>query len=67
MLSHQDVALFEQIKRIGRCGLVGGGNVSLGVGFEASKAHAKSRVSLFLLFADPNVEFSRLTAMAIVN
>lgn len=57
MLSHQDVTLFEQIKRIWRCGLARG-NVTLGVGCEASKVHAKSRVSLFLLFIDPDVEFS---------
>ena len=47
MLSHQGVALFEKIKRIRRCGLVGG-SVSLGVGFEISKAHAKPRVSLLM-------------------
>jgi hypothetical protein len=51
MLSHQRVALFEKIRRIRRHSLVGG-NVSLGVGFEVSKAHAKPRVSLPL---DENV------------
>jgi hypothetical protein len=40
MLSHQGVALFERIRRIGRCDFVGG-IVSLRVGFEVSKAHAK--------------------------
>ena len=37
MLSHQGVELFDRIKRIRRCGLVGG-SVSLGVSFEVSKA-----------------------------
>ena len=44
MLSHQGVALFEKSKRIRRYGLVGG-SVSLGVGVEVSKAHAKLRIS----------------------
>ena len=41
LVSHQGVALFERIKGIRRCGLVGG-SVSLGVGFEVSEAPAKS-------------------------
>lgn len=44
MLSHQGVELFD-IRRIRRCGLVGG-NVSLGVVFRLSKAHAKSSASI---------------------
>jgi hypothetical protein len=41
MLGHSGAALFERIRR---CGLIGGSK-SLGVNFEISKAHAKSRVS----------------------
>lgn len=41
---HQRVALFGKIRRIRRCGLVGG-CVSLGVGYEVSKAYARPRVS----------------------
>jgi hypothetical protein len=37
MLSYQEMALFEMIRRIRRCGLVGG-SMSLGVGFEVSKS-----------------------------
>jgi hypothetical protein len=33
------VAVFERIRRIKRCGLVGG-TMTLGMGFEVSKAHA---------------------------
>lgn len=43
MRSHQGVVVFEK----NRCGLVEG-SVSLGVGFEALKAHAKASVSLML-------------------
>ena len=43
MLSHQGVELFDG--RIGRYGLVGG-SVSLVVGCEISKAHARPRLSL---------------------
>jgi hypothetical protein len=43
MLSDQRVALLERIKRIKRCGLADG-TVSLGMGFEVSKAHAKPRI-----------------------
>jgi hypothetical protein len=42
MLSHQGAALFKRIKRYGFVG----GNTSLGVGFEVSKAHARPNVSL---------------------
>jgi hypothetical protein len=42
MLGHQGVLLSEKIRR---CGLFGG-NVSLGVSIEVSKAHAKLRVFL---------------------
>jgi hypothetical protein len=45
MLSYQRVTLFERIRRIRRCDLVGR-SVSLGVGFEVSKALTKPRVSL---------------------
>jgi hypothetical protein len=45
MLSHQGVALFERIRRIRRCGLVSRG-LSLGVGSEVSKTHARPNVSL---------------------
>jgi hypothetical protein len=48
MLSCQQVALFERLRWIRRCGLVGR-NVSLGMGFELSKAHAKPRVSLSVM------------------
>ena len=47
VLSQQRMALFERIKRIRRCGLVGG-NVSTEVGFEVSKAHAKTSFMLSL-------------------
>jgi hypothetical protein len=41
------VALFGKIRRIRRCGLVGG-SVSLGVGFEVSEALVKPSLSLSL-------------------
>lgn len=43
----------------GRCGLVGG-NISLGVGLEVSKAHARPKFSLLLslLPMDQSVKFS---------
>jgi hypothetical protein len=41
MLSHQGVELFDRIRRIRRCGLVGG-NMSLRVGFEVSNAQDQS-------------------------
>ena len=44
MPSHQRIESFEMIRRIKRCGFVGG-SVSLGVGFVASKAHARLSVS----------------------
>ena len=44
MHGHQGVTLFERIKRIKRCGLIGG-SVSLREGFEVSKDHAKPTVS----------------------
>ena len=40
--------LFGRIRKIRICGLVGG-SISLEVGFEVSKAHARPRVSLSLL------------------
>ena len=43
MLNHQ--GMFERIRRIRGPGLVGG-NVSLGVGFEVSKAYARPNLSL---------------------
>ena len=61
MLSYQELALFERIKRIRRCGLIGG-IVALGVGvgwrwsFEVSKAHARPSLS-HLLPLDQDVEF----------
>ena len=55
MLSHQGVELFDRIRRIRRCGLVGG-NVSLGVGFEVSKTCV--RPSLCLLLTDQDVALS---------
>lgn len=57
MLSHQRVALFQRTRGI-RCGLVGIGVVvleellSLKVGFEVSKAHARNNLSLL---TDQNV------------
>jgi hypothetical protein len=53
MLSHQRVALFERIRIIsGRClwsrGVYIEGSVSLGVGFEGSKAHVRLTPLLFL-------------------
>lgn len=54
MCSHQGAVLF---KRFRRCGLVRG-SVWLEVGSEVKEAHAKSRVSLFLLPLDPDVELS---------
>ena len=38
MLSHQGVALFERLRRTGRCGLVGG-SMSLGLDSEVVKYH----------------------------
>ena len=49
MLDLQGVELFDRIRRIRRCGLVGG-SVSLGgrgVGFEVSEAYCQPRVFLF--------------------
>ena len=45
MLSHQGEELFDRIRKIKRCGCVGG-SVSLGVGLKVSKAHAKPSVAL---------------------
>jgi hypothetical protein len=45
MAGHQEVELFERIRRIRRCGLAGG-SVSLGVGFEISKAQVRPSLSL---------------------
>lgn len=45
MLSHQGVEVFERIRRIRKCVLVGVG-VSLGVDFEVLKAHARPSLSL---------------------
>ena len=59
MLSHQEVALFERIRRIRKYGFVGR-NVSLGVGgrgFEVSKADARPDLSLSLPI-DNDVDFS---------
>ena len=56
MFSHQGVELFEKIRRIGRCSLVGG-NMSLGVDFEVFKAHTRPRVFLSLP-VDQNVALS---------
>ena len=50
------MALFARIRRIKRGGLVGG-SVSLGMDFEISKAHTKTRVSLSLP-TDQGVVFS---------
>lgn len=47
MLAHQEVKLFEEIIRTRRRGLIGG-SVSLQVGSEVSKAHARSSFSLIL-------------------
>ena len=47
MLSHQAVEQFDRIRRIWRSGLIGG-SVSLGVGFEALKAHTRPCLSLLL-------------------
>jgi hypothetical protein len=47
MLSHQGVAAFERIRRIRRSAGIEG-SVSLGVGFEGLKIHAKLGVSLCL-------------------
>lgn len=44
MLNHHGVALCERIKR---CTVVGG-NISLVVGFEASKVHNKPSIFLFV-------------------
>ena len=47
MLTHKRLSLFERAKIIRNCGFVGG-NVSLQVGFEGSKAHANPSVSLLV-------------------
>jgi hypothetical protein len=44
-------------RRIGRCGLVGR-SISLGLGFEISKAQASPSMSLFLLPVDLDVKLS---------
>lgn len=43
------IYLFEKIRRIRVCGLVGG-NVPLGSVFEVSKVHSKTSVSLYANF-----------------
>lgn len=40
LVDYQGAKLFERIRRIRRCGLVGG-TVSLGVAFDNTKAHAR--------------------------
>lgn len=40
MLSHLGIELFERLRRIRRCGLLGG-SVSLEFGFKHSKPHAR--------------------------
>lgn len=45
----------HRIRKIGRC-YIAGGNESLVLGFEVSKAHARSEVSLFLLSVDQDVQ-----------
>jgi hypothetical protein len=45
MLSHWGVVLLERVRKIRRCDLVGG-YVSLGVGFEVSKAQVWFSVML---------------------
>lgn len=45
--SHQDVALFERIRRVRNCGLIGESR-SLGLAFKVSKVQAKPRVFLLL-------------------
>jgi hypothetical protein len=44
------------LRRIRRCGLLAG-YVSLELGFEVSKAQARSSVSFLLLLVDLNTEF----------
>jgi hypothetical protein len=47
----------RRISRIRRCGLVGGG-VSLGLGFEVSKAHARPRFLSY--FVNQDIGLSKL-------
>ena len=49
MFNHQGVELFDGV-RIMKCGSVGG-SVPLGVDFEVSKIHAKSKISLSLVLS----------------
>jgi hypothetical protein len=51
MLGHWGVALFERLRKMKRFGLVGR-SVSLGVGFEVSNVHVKSRVCLSACLSD---------------
>jgi hypothetical protein len=46
---------YHSLRGFRRCGLVEG-SVSLGLGFGVSKAHDKSRVSLFLLPVDLEIK-----------
>lgn len=54
MLSHQGVAVFEEIGLVGKSG-------SLGVGFQVLKAHVKNSGSLDSLIADLDVALSAAT------
>ena len=54
MLGHQGVALFERMRGVG---LVGG-NMSLGLGVEVSKANCKPGISIYLHPADLDVGLS---------
>ena len=57
MLGHQGVEFSERIRRIRRFCLVGG-SISLRVGLEVSKAHARPRLSFSLLPAAHDGELS---------
>ena len=60
MLSHQGVKLFDRIRRVRRHGLLGG-SMSLGVGFELSKAHTGPGFFLSLLPANQDVKLSAVS------
>jgi hypothetical protein len=63
LLSHQGVALFKRIRRMRRCGLVGG-SWSLRVDFEVSKAHARPRLS-FSPLTDQDVALNLFSSVCL--
>jgi len=65
MFSHKEVERFGGIRRITRCGLVGG-SMSVGVGSEVSKAHARPSLSLSAYDQDIALDYFSSTLPAAV-